>query len=401
MQSQVAPTFLDLSTLAFVAVGLADLLGLFFVLCWLQEQAVRALAWCGSAYFIGAFSLTLWLTPVSQQLPSEIPEALALLACGVVWSGIRLFHTRRIHPISAFAGVALWPLLCQIPVFAPGTKLRLATGAVVVATYTFAIACEFWRERRKSLISRRAAVLVPMLHAAVFLSAPLMQLLLPAHAGSVWLTLFIIQIMIYSVGVAFLVLLSIKDQRVDMYRHAANTDSLTGVMNRRAFSEHALALAAQRSLRGKSVTVMMFDLDHFKSINDRFGHAVGDAVLKVFAQMLRNSMRANDIVARLGGEEFAAIVPGDLSVATLIGERVRAAFQTAGAVVEGHAIGGTISIGAASTMVPVTNLDALVERADRALYRAKREGRNRVCVAEPVATAEIVSLVPKRTQAAA
>ena len=297
--------------------------------------------------------------------------------------------------------MALWPLLCQIPVFAPGTKLRLATGAVVVATYTFAIACEFWRERRKSLISRRAGVLVPMLHAAVFLSAPLMQLLLPAQAGSVWLTLFIIQIMIYSVGVAFLVLLSIKDQRVDMYRHAANTDSLTGVMNRRAFSEHALALAAQRSLRGKSVTVMMFDLDHFKSINDRFGHAVGDAVLKVFAQMLRNSMRANDIVARLGGEEFAAIVPGDLSVATLIGERVRAAFQTAGAVVEGHAIGGTISIGAASTMVPVTNLDALVERADRALYRAKREGRNRVCVAEPVATAEIVSLVPKRTQAAA
>ena len=89
----------------------------------------------------------------------------------------------------------------------------------------------------------------------------------------------------------------------------------------RALSKHTLALAAQRSLRGKSVTVTIFGLDHFKSINDRFGHAVGDAVLKVFAQALRNSMRANDIVARLGGEEFAAIVPGDLSVAALIGER--------------------------------------------------------------------------------
>jgi diguanylate cyclase (GGDEF)-like protein len=193
----------------------------------------------------------------------------------------------------------------------------------------------------------------------------------------------------------------VKDRHVDVYRHAASTDPLTGLMNRRAFSEHALALCAQRSLRGKPVTVMMFDLDHFKSINDRFGHATGDAVLKVFAQVARNSTRANDIVARLGGEEFAAIVPGDLCVAALIGERVRAAFQAAGAVVEGLAIGGTVSIGAASAIVPVTNFDALIERADEALYRAKHEGRNRICMADAAASAEVILLAPKRQQAAA
>jgi diguanylate cyclase (GGDEF)-like protein len=401
MPSAVAPTFLDLSTLAFVAVGLADLLGLFLVFCWLQERAVRALAWWGSAYFIGAFSLTLWLTPIAQQLPSEIPEALTLLACGVVWSGIRLFHGRRIQPMSAFAGAVLWPLLCQLAALAPGTKTRLALGAVVVAIYTFAVAREFWRERRKSLMSRRTGVLVPILHATVFLSAPAMQLIAPEQGQSVWQTLFLIQIMIYSTGAAFLLLLAVKDQRVDMYRHAANTDPLTGVMNRRAFNEHALALGAQRGLRGKPVTVMMFDLDHFKSINDRFGHATGDAVLRTFAQVLRTSMRANDIVARLGGEEFAAIVPGDLSVAALIGERVRAAYQAAGAVVEGYAIKGTVSIGAASAVAPVMNLEALIERADEALYRAKHEGRNRVCMAEAAPTAEIVPLTPKRTQFAA
>ena len=362
---------------------------------------MRALAWWGSAYLIGAFSLTLWLTPLSQRLPAEIPEALTLLACGVVWSGVRLLHARRIHPLSAFAGAALWPFVCQFPGFEPGTKLRLAVGAVVVAVYTFAIAREFWRERRKSLMSRRAGVLVPMLHAAVFLTAPVMQLLQPEQTASIWLTLFIIQIMIYSTGAAFLVLLTAKEQHVDLYRRAASTDPLTGLLNRRAFSECALALCAQRSLRGKPVTVMMFDLDHFKSINDRFGHAMGDAVLKVFAQVMRTSTRTNDIVARLGGEEFAAIVPGDLSVAALIGERVRAAFEIAGVVVEGHAIGGTVSIGAASAIVPVTNFDALIERADQALYRAKHEGRNRICMAELAATAEIVRLVPKQAQAAA
>jgi diguanylate cyclase (GGDEF)-like protein len=401
MPSPVAPTFLDLSTLAFVAVGLADLLGLFLVLCWLQERAVRALAWWGSAYLIGAFSLTLWLTPMARQLPPEIPEALTLIACGVVWSGIRLLHARRIHPLSAFAGAALWPLLCQSPGFEPGTRLRLAVGAVVVALYTFAIAREFWRERRKSLISRRAGVLVPMLHAAVFLTAPMMQLIEPGQSASVWLTVFIIQIMIYSTGAAFLVLITVKDQRVDLYRRAANTDPLTGLLNRRAFSEYALTLFGQRALRGKPVTVLMFDLDYFKSINDRFGHATGDAVLKVFAQVMRTSTRTSDILARLGGEEFAAIVPGDLSVAALVGERVRAAFQAAGAVVEEHAINGTVCIGAASAIVPVTNLDALIERADQALYRAKHEGRNRLCMAEPQTTAEIIPLLSKRTPAAA
>jgi diguanylate cyclase (GGDEF)-like protein len=386
---------LDLRTLTIVAVGLVDLLGLFLVFCWVQERSLRALAWWAAAYFIGAFAFALSLTP-SQKLPAEIPEALTLLACGVAWSGIRLFKGRRIEIVPAFAAAAVWPLFCAIPGVESGSKARLILGAGFVALYAFAIARDFWRERRGRSESHASGFIVPVLHASVFLVVPFLQIILPGQEPSLWLTLFIVQVMIYSVGAAFIVMLSIKEQHLDLYRHAASTDALTGLLNRRGFLEGAVRLCARRGLRGRSVTVLMFDLDHFKSINDRFGHATGDAMLKLFADVVRRTMRTGDIVARFGGEEFAAIVPGDLAVAALIGERVRTAFEAAGKHVDGQAIGGTVSIGAAAALLPVTNLDALLERADVALYRAKQEGRNQVCTADALDIVDFVidDLVP-------
>ena len=126
----------------------------------------------------------------------------------------------------------------------------------------------------------------------------------------------------------------------------------------------------------------MLDLDHFKSINDRFGHAIGDDVLRVFANVARSSMRGSDIVGRLGGEEFAAIVPEPMEFAARIAERLRAGFENAGVAVGDHAIGATVSIGAATSHEPVTDIAALIARADAALYRAKHDGRNRLYVAD-------------------
>ena len=389
-------TFLDLPTLALVAIGLADLLGLFLVFCWLQDRAVRALAWWGCAYFLGAFSLTIWLAPgFAHRMPPEVPEALTLLACGVIWSGIRLFHGRPLSPTTAFAGAALWPVLCQFPEMPPGSSARLIVGAVLAAAYTFVIAREFWRERRQSLKSRAAGIVVPLLHASIFLLPAAMELV-AGESTAVWITLFVLQVMIYSVGGAFIVLLMVKDRHLTVYRTAAETDHLTGLLNRRAFLAGAMALSSQRGQHGTSLTLMMFDLDHFKSINDGFGHATGDAALCVFAQVLRSGMRAHDLVGRLGGEEFAAIVPGDLAVAEIIGERIRTAFERAAVMIEGHPVGGTVSIGAASAIAPVANLGALIACADAALYDAKRSGRNRLCFADPAMVNDYVPLVPEQ-----
>jgi diguanylate cyclase (GGDEF)-like protein len=128
----------------------------------------------------------------------------------------------------------------------------------------------------------------------------------------------------------------------------------------------------------------MFDLDHFKGVNDRYGHAVGDAALKLFANTITASMREKDIIGRLGGEEFAALVPGGLAEATGVAERVRAAFEIAGVEVDGHPLRATVSIGLATGPVLQCNVEQMLSVADAALYRAKANGRNRVEAAEVV-----------------
>ena len=204
-------------------------------------------------------------------------------------------------------------------------------GALIVPIYTFFIAFELWRERRRTRYSRAAAIVVPCLHAGIFLVPLAMHAFLPAGHNAAWLTVFTLETILYAVGTAFIVMLMVKDHHVHVYRTAACTDHLTGLLNRRAFMDNALTLCAQQARRGEPVAMLMFDLDYFKSINDRFGHAVGDYVLRVFGQVVRASTRVDDIIGRFGGEEFIAIVPGGLESVSKIAERVRSGFEVAGA----------------------------------------------------------------------
>jgi diguanylate cyclase (GGDEF)-like protein len=385
---------LDLPTLLFVTIIVVAVLGLLLIIAWLQQRNARALAWWGAAYLIGASSMALWSAPAPLfTLPPELPGALIFVACGMIWNGVRLFHGRRLLPVAASTGAVVWLILCQLPALSEGSNGRIALGAIVVATYTFFIAFELWRERRKSLHSRAAAVVVPCLHAAIFLMPLAMRAFLPEMFAAGWLAVFALETMIYMMGTAFIVLLMVKDYDVHVYRNAAATDPLTGLLNRRAFLESALILCAHQAERGEPVTLLMFDLDHFKAVNDRFGHATGDDVLRLFAQVVSSGMRANDIVCRLGGEEFAAIVPEPMQVAARIAERIRAGIEVAGAVVAARRVGATVSIGAATSYEPVVNIDALIARADAALYRAKHDGRNRLHGADDEPPSERARLI--------
>jgi diguanylate cyclase (GGDEF)-like protein len=152
---------------------------------------------------------------------------------------------------------------------------------------------------------------------------------------------------------------------------------LTGLLNRRGFFGATATLMTGNKPTLAPVSVLAFDLDKFKSINDRFGHEKGDAVLTLFARTAKKTMRANDIVGRIGGEEFVAVISGSLAEASIAAERVRAAFQTAALAPDSPQIPATVSIGVASGL-PTVPVDVLIARADAMLYRAKDNGRNRV-----------------------
>ncbi len=163
----------------------------------------------------------------------------------------------------------------------------------------------------------------------------------------------------------------------------ATTDFLTGLPNRRHFlarleQEHA----RMQRLEGQRTAVLMLDLDHFKRVNDSFGHATGDSWLKHVAALMRGELRKIDIVGRLGGEEFGAILPGaDPTSAEVFAERLRIKVADTPLMLKDQVIRLTVSIGVAALHMKDANADAALIRADRALYRAKENGRNRVEVA--------------------
>ena len=160
----------------------------------------------------------------------------------------------------------------------------------------------------------------------------------------------------------------------------AVTDSLTGIYNRRYMESHLETLVGEGAQAGKPVSLLIFDIDYFKSVNDTHGHAVGDSVLKEFAQRISQNVRGVDLTCRLGGEEFVVVMPDtDLSYALMVAERLRQKVADAPFRVEPSvSLNITVSIGIAVTEGPDDTGKALLERADNALYRAKRDGRNRV-----------------------
>jgi two-component system, cell cycle response regulator len=168
---------------------------------------------------------------------------------------------------------------------------------------------------------------------------------------------------------------------VQMSIEMAITDALTGLHNRRYMESHLSTLVEQAGLRGKPLTVLVLDIDYFKSVNDTHGHDAGDDVLREFAQRLKKSIRGIDLACRYGGEEFVVVMPEtDMAVATMVAERLRRRVACEPFPVSrgANAVEITISIGLAAQASTNDTAANVLKRADQALYRAKRDGRNRV-----------------------
>jgi two-component system cell cycle response regulator len=178
----------------------------------------------------------------------------------------------------------------------------------------------------------------------------------------------------------------------------AFTDSLTGLYNRRYLMTHLDRKLMGIAETGKPVSVMLFDVDHFKAVNDTHGHGVGDDVLVKLATVASDNLRSVDLVARLGGEEFVVVMPeSNAQTAIQVAERLCAQVaESSVPLPDGTALSVTISIGVATSEAADEMADDLLERADAALYGAKHAGRNRVQLADPPAAADTPSAVGGR-----
>lgn len=186
---------------------------------------------------------------------------------------------------------------------------------------------------------------------------------------------------------ASLVAVAVDNQRLlQAARRMAEVDALTGISNRRHFQETLVREAGRARGTGKPLAILMIDVDHFKRVNDTWGHLTGDAILRHVAQTVARLLRRSDLLARYGGEEFAALLLGaDRDAAARVAETLRSAIENAPLpdAPSSPPPQATISLGVASLPENGQHEAEVLEAADRALYRAKREGRNRVCVAEP------------------
>ncbi|GAA4867679.1 diguanylate cyclase [Luteimonas vadosa] len=187
--------------------------------------------------------------------------------------------------------------------------------------------------------------------------------------------------------VAFVVLWAVRTKRVQMsLRRMAETDALTGASNRHHFTRQSEATLAQSAAAGEDAALIMFDLDHFKAINDQYGHAAGDWVLRKVVETCRPVCRQVDCFGRLGGEEFAVLLAGhNLRSALRLADDCRVWIAGIDTTESGHRFRVTASFGITTTRISGYDLTRLLSHADRALYRAKRGGRNQVVAFEEFA----------------
>ncbi len=379
---------IDLPTLMIAGSFVSAVSGVFLIFASLQTKGAQGMLWwaAGNLTLAAAIPLVAF-HDVAPNLPSVL-LALTLLniSPALVWASARACNNSRVDLGVVGAGAAIWLLFYTLPAFRQTPDAELTLNLAIAATYIFAAAVEFWRGRGDQLTARWPLIVLLALH-GVFSTggaiAAAMGFLTPIGGTALltWLGFVHFETLAFIVGTSIFTVAMARERQELLHKITANTDALTGLASRRAFYEEAEKILAACKENGTQLAIILFDLDGFKSINDTYGHGPGDEVLRVFGQTVRKMLRATDLIGRLGGEEFAAMLPGaGMEPAYLVAERTRVAFTSACTSIGDFT--ATVSAGVASLDRDAT-VDSLIKAADDALYRAKTNGRDRVELAPP------------------
>jgi diguanylate cyclase (GGDEF)-like protein len=374
-------------TMSIADMAVTAILGVLLILAWLQNRGTQSLAWWGGANLVLSVAIVMLGAggATGNALLMDIGLCAMVFASALMWNAARLFELRDTRPVLIFAGPCGW-LVISFSQNASTANVELIVSASLLAAYTSAAAIEYWRGRADALISRWPAILLLAITGVGFLAWVPLTIWMPITAStsgsvftSAWFPAAVLASILGRVGLAFVVLAMAKERLELRQRTEALIDPVTGLPNRRAFFRQALQRMRPESGNSAPTSLLLFDIDHFRRINDRHGHALGDRVLKMFGDTLSDNRNTIDVIGRVSGAKFAVLMPGtDLQTALEAAERVRRAFANAASKLDGVSVGGTVSVGVTSASSSDCSLHKLLGRADVALFRAKERGRDQV-----------------------
>lgn len=373
---------LDIYTLFVCELYVLGFLSIILVFAWMGSQYDRVLG-----FTTLALSLTLLAVFLSSLrsagfhfLPIAVGNVVMLLAYGNLLNAFRIFCGKPLG-LSWLAGALLWAILCIFPEFYYSQPKRVLVLCLLCIIYTGALIRLLWHSRASLTVTFWPAQMLLWIHllfhvARIFLDDAIATPVRGAIAGSSFSVYVILESILFVIGLTFTILAMVNERTQIAHKLASLHDPLTSVWNRRALFEHADRLVMRNARHPKLYiyTAVLFDLDHFKSINDRYGHQQGDRVLIDFCHVVQALLPAEGHFARLGGEEFAAILPGTSEEAQCVCERIRLATQLS----MPNDVCYTVSIGFATAIHRDQTFPILLGLADEALYRAKASGRNRI-----------------------
>ncbi|PCR95409.1 GGDEF domain-containing protein [Pseudomonas fluorescens] len=376
---------LHIPTLLVVSVFVFLLMGLLTLHAWYRETRERPLAYLGCMMLLAALGMLLvsWRGKGVDIIPIVIGNVILLLSAGLNWTAMRVFVGRSPSVPGIVGGAIIWLTLCLIPAFYNAMPARVVAYSLLAFGYGLLTAMELWRSRKSLDVAYTPALLLTLWHTAFYGIRSLIDEGLPLDQsrsgvgdGAHFFSFMLFESMLYVIGIAYMTLAMVKERAERKFKAAALTDPLTGIGNRRAFLQQAEQLLTLGKRRTETAALLLCDLDHFKRLNDTFGHPAGDQALIAFSRVMSNQLRKGDAFGRIGGEEFACLLTGaDEQVAVQVAERIREAFSeltTLGAGVL------SVSIGVVTTRESGYELSRLLSEADEALYGAKDRGRNRV-----------------------
>ena len=372
-------TLLTISVIALIAMG-----ALLVILSFNEREAI-ALRWWGATFLLGASGIALLLSsPYDYKtLPRELASAVFLAAYGAMFAGCCVFNRRRACWPAIALGPVLWLALCWT--LDPSVPVRVGVISGMMACFCLACAAELRFGDRSAVRGRTGAAVVLVAHGLFYLSRSVLQpILMPGKpwiekVASPWGAILGAETLAFVFFFGFLTIAMTRERTAQRLRKASLEDVLTGIGNRRALIQSGRALLERCGASGHGIACILFDLDHFKTVNDTHGHDAGDRLLVRFATLAVESLPLNCLFCRIGGEEFAALLPHtDCAEASALAETIRARFEHSAIAGRNGPIMATVSAGISVTAPLDAGIEALLSRADINLYSAKARGRNRV-----------------------